>query len=170
MKSERQIRIVVACFLALLPFSASADRVFWGCGYGDPRVLRSGQIVCRQEVRHCSTMILSCSRGAEALFTVNDFADYIAASDDGRYIIGLSNHGSENAFWIRDSSGKLMERRTPNSGAYYWPGIHYCSESVTNVREWSDVERPDVRFQFQDGELEQVVVRGCDGKDLRLLK
>jgi hypothetical protein len=48
-------------------------------------------------------MILTCSRGAEQLFTVKDFADYVAASDDGQYTVGLSNRGSENAFWIRNS-------------------------------------------------------------------
>jgi len=115
-------------------------------------------------------MILSCSRGSEALFTVADFADYVAASDDGRYIVGLSNRGSENAFWIRDSHGKVIKRKTHFLGTHYCLGIHYCSESVTNVREWFDGKHPDVRFQFKDGKLVQVVVRGCDGKDLRLLK
>jgi len=28
-------------------------------------------------------------RGTETLFTVSDFADYVAASDDGRYIVGF---------------------------------------------------------------------------------
>src|SRR4051812_45652733 len=103
---------VLLCCLVMLPVAAFADRVFWGCSYGDPQVLRSGQIACRQEVRQCKTMILSCSRSGQALFTVGDFADYIAASDDGRFIVGLSNRGSENAFWIRDSQGKVIERKT----------------------------------------------------------
>src|SRR5260221_615019 len=81
MTSDLQRHSIAVCFLALLPAAASADRVFWGCGYGEPRTLRSGQITCRQEVRQCKNMILSCSRGAEPLFTVSDFADYIAASD-----------------------------------------------------------------------------------------
>jgi hypothetical protein len=114
-------------------------------------------------------MILSCSRGAESLFTVSDFADYIAASVDGRYIVGLSNRGSENAFWIRDSHGKVIERKTHAFGPRHWWGIHYCEESVTNVRDWFDPKNPDVRFRFADGKLVQVVVRSCDGKDLRLL-
>jgi hypothetical protein len=101
---------------------------------------------------------------------VNDFADYIAASEDGRYIVGLSNRGSENAFWIRDSRGKVIERKTHFLGPHYWSGIHYCSKSVTNVREWFDAKHPDVRFRFKDGKLVQVAVRGCDGKDLHLLK
>src|SRR6516164_305948 len=117
--------------MAMLPPAAFADRAFWGCAYGEPQVLRSGPIACRQEVRQCKNMILSCSRGAESLFTVSDFADYIAASADGRYVVGLSNRGSENAFWIRDSHGKVIERKTHTSGR-----LHYCEESVTNVREW----------------------------------
>ena len=115
-------------------------------------------------------MILSCSRGAEPLFTVNDFADYIAASDDGQYVVGLSNRGSENAFWIRNSRGDVIERKTHSLGPHYWQGIHYCSRSVTNVREWFDAKAPDVRFQLKDGKLVQVVVRSCDGKDLHLMK
>jgi len=115
-------------------------------------------------------MILSCSRGADPLFTASDFADYIAASDDGQYIVGLSNRGSENAFWVRDTRGNVIQRKTHFLGPDYWRGIHYCSESVTNVREWFDGKAPDVRFQFRDAKLVQVAVRSCDGKDLRLLR
>jgi len=115
-------------------------------------------------------MILTCTRGTEKLFSVNDFADYIAASDDGRYIVGLSNRGSVNAFWVRDSRGNVMERKTHNLGLHYWIGVHYCSESVTNVSQWFDEQHPHVRFQFSDGRLVQVTVRGCDGKDVHLLK
>jgi hypothetical protein len=158
------------CFLALLPVAAFADRVFWGCGYGEPRILRSGQIACRQEVRRCKDMTLSCTRATESLFTVSDFADYIAASDDGQYIVGLSNRGSENAFWIRNYQGQLIQRKTHFLGPHYWQGIHYCSESVTNVREWFNEKDPEVRFQLKSGKLLQVTVRSCDGKDLQLLK
>lgn len=69
-----------------------------------------------------------------------------------------------------DSHGKVIARKTHFRGTYYWKGIHYCSESVTNVREWFDGKSPDVRFQFKDGKLVQLVVRGCDGKDIELLK
>jgi hypothetical protein len=168
--SGHQKSLIAACAIALLPASVFADMVFWGCGFGDPQILRSGQTVCRQEVLQCRNMVLSCSRGSKTLFRVNDFADHVAASEDGRYIVGLSNRGSENAFWIRDSLGRLIKRRTHVLGLHYWFGIHYCHESVTNVREWFDGEHPDVRFQFKNGQLEQVVVRSCDGKDLHLLK
>src|SRR5215471_14781711 len=96
MMSGRYRRSIGVCLLVMLPIAAFADRVFWGCGYGAPRILRSGQIACRQEVRQCTKMIFSCSRGAEPLFTVDDFADYVAASEDGQYVVGLSNRGSEN--------------------------------------------------------------------------
>jgi hypothetical protein len=110
-----------SCSGSMIPVPpALADRVFWGCSYGEPQILRSGPIASRQEVRQCKNMILSCSRGAESLFTASDFADYIAASADGRYIVGLSNRGSENAFWIRDSHGKVIERRTHTFGLRHW--------------------------------------------------
>lgn len=168
MGSERQRRFLQICVFILLPSSALADRVFWACGYGDPQVHRSGPIACRQEVRQCGTMILSCSRGSEALFVVNDFADHIAASGDGRYVVGLSNRGSENAFWIRDASGKILHRKTHSPE--FPGGLHYCRISISNVREWFDAKNPNVRFQVKDGELVQVTVRGCDGRDLQLLR
>ncbi len=162
MKSNYQRCAATVLFLALLPFSVLADRVFWGCGYGAPQIFRSGQLTCRQTVLGCTRMTLSCSRGGKTLFAVDDFADYVTASDDGRYIVGLSNRGSENAFWIRDLHGKVLERKTHFLGPHYWSGIHYCSESVTNVREWFDGRHPDVRFQFKDGKLVQVTVKSCD--------
>jgi len=164
------MRAFIVCFFALLQISAHADFTFWGCTYGEAQILRSGVIACRQEVRNCTKMTLTRSRGTETLFTVNDFADYIAASTDERYILGLSNRGSENAFWIRDTHGNVIERKTHDLGVNHWWGIHYCSESVTNVREWFDAKQPDVRFEVKNGKLVQVTVRSCDGKDLHLLK
>jgi hypothetical protein len=156
-------RLTLAILLLAAPSSVLADRVYWGCNYGPPQVLRSGQLACHQEVNHCYKMTISCSQGDKALFTEDDFADAIAMSDDGRYIVGLSNRGSENAFWIRDRQGKLLSRKTHNDG-----GIHYCQESVTNIREWFDEKQPDVRFQFKDDKLSQLSVRSCDGKELNL--
>ena len=75
-------------------------------------VLRFSVQVKSRVVKMCSSakpLTLSCSRGSETLFRVADFADYVAASDDGRYIAGLSNRGSVNAFWIRKSSGEMIE-------------------------------------------------------------
>ena len=167
---NQQRRSIGVCLLALLPLSASADRVFWGCSYGQPQILRSGQIVCRQEVRECHKMTLSCSRGAELLFTASDFADYVATSDDGRYIVGLSNRGFTNAFWVRDPNGNVIAQKSHVRGPHYWSGIHYCAESVTNIREWFDPIHPNVRFHLKNGNLVQVTVRSCDGKDLQLLK
>lgn len=61
--------------MAMLPVAAVADRAFWGFGCGEPQVLRSDQIACRQELRQCKNMVLSCGRETESLFTVNDFAE-----------------------------------------------------------------------------------------------
>jgi hypothetical protein len=58
----------------------------------------------------------------------------------------------------------MIQRKTHDSG------LHYCQQSVTNVREWFDKAEPAVTFQFADGKLMQVVVRSCDGKDLLLLE
>ena len=113
-------------------------------------------------------MIVTCRRGDVQLFAVEDFADTVAGSDDGRFIVGLSNRGSENAFWVRSSDGRLIKRKTHNLGRDHWVGVHYCLESVTNVRQWFDEKQPDVRFQIEAGKLVHVTVRSCDGKDLNL--
>lgn len=170
MVSRPQGHIVAAVVMAVLSPAAFADRVFWGCNYGEPQVLRSGPIACRQEVRQCKNMILSCSRGAESLFTVSDFADHIAASEDGQYIVGLSNRGLVAAFWIRNLHGRVIGRKMNSPNWNPWRGVHYCAQSVTNVREWFDNRNPNVRFHFSDGKLLQIAVRGCDGNDVRLLK
>lgn len=163
-------RCVRLClFLALVTVAALADRVYWGCLYGAPKTLHAGGIDCTQTVS-CNSMNLNCRRGANVLFTVKDFADYIAVSDDGAFIAGLSNRGSENAFWIRNSHGDILNRKTHSLGPYYWRGVHYCAESVSNVREWFDANDPRVRFQIANGKLIQVVVRSCDGRDVPLLK
>ncbi len=102
------------------------------------------------------------------LFNVEDFADYIAVSDDGAFILGLSNRGSENAWWIRNPKGKILYSGKHSPGD--WSSLHYCQESITNIREWFDAGQPNVRFQVLNGKLSKVLVRGCDGKDIPLLK
>jgi hypothetical protein len=156
-------------FLALVTVSALADRVYWGCLYGGPKILHAGGIDCTQTVS-CNSMNLSCRRGANVLFAVKDFADYIAVSEDGAFIVGLSNRGSENAFWIRNSHGDILNRKTHSLGPYNWHGVHHCAESTSNVREWFDANDPRVRFQIANGKLIQVTVRGCDGRDAQLVK
>jgi hypothetical protein len=167
MRWQRLLRI---CLVVALPNVAHADRAFWGCGYGAPRTLQAGPITCRQEVQGCYKMTLSCTRAGEPLFTVADLADYAAVSEDGRYVLGLANRGGVSAFWVRDAAGKLLERRTHDLGPRAWPGVHYCAMSVSNVREWFDLKNPNVRFGIKDGNLVQIVVRGCDGRDVQLLR
>jgi len=160
--------LIVALVMLLSP-SSFADAAFWGCFYGPPQTLRAGPVECRQEVTDCKKMILTCTRGSQQLFTVNDFADFIAVSDNGNFVVGLSNRGMGNLFWIRDDKGRLVQRRTDYYSLHYWPGVHYCSMSVTNVREWFDAKHPDVRFRFANTKLRQIIVRGCDGKEVPLL-
>ena len=156
--------------LTVLAVPAFGDVVWWGAFYGGPQILRSGLVSCRQEVRQNGVMILGCSRGSETLFTVNDFADSIAASDYGKYIAGLSNRGSDHLFWLRDTRGKVIQIKSEFYGPYHWKGIYYCGATASNVREWFDAKDPNVRFQFTSGKLAQVLVRSCDGRDLRMMK
>lgn len=148
--SHKRWAVAVVVVAMLPPVAAFADRVFWGCSYGEPRVLHSGPIACRQEVRQCDNMVLSCSRGTESLFSVHDFADYIAASDDGRYVVGLSNRGSENAFWIRNSKGRVIERKTHYLGPRHLPGVHYCTMSVTKRARVVRRKEPRCQIQIQE--------------------
>src|ERR1035438_7022713 len=97
--------------------------------------------------------------------------EFVLAWDSHGKVIARKTHFRGTYYWkgIHYCSESVTNVREW-SGTYYWKGIHYCSESVTNVREWFDGKSPDVRFQFKDGKLVQLVVRGCDGKDIELLK
>jgi hypothetical protein len=123
-------RVQLCLLLALVAVPALADRVYWGCLYGEPKTLHAGGTDCTQTVS-CNRMSLTCRRGANVLFTVKDFADYIAVSEDGAFIVGLSDRGSEKAFWIRNSHGDILSRKTHLIGPHYWIGVHYCAESVS---------------------------------------
>ena len=48
--------------------------------------------------------------------------------------------------------------------------MHVEKRSPDNVREWFDEQQPDVRFEYTEGRLGAVVVRGCDGRDVRVTK
>jgi hypothetical protein len=81
-----------------------------------------------------------------------------------------SNRGSVDAFWITNARGAVVVRKAQSVEPRATRGLHYCSWTVTNAREWFDSKNPNVRFQFTDGKLVQVLARGCDGADVRLLK
>ena len=101
---------------------------------------------------------LTCEQAGKPLF-VAAFADHIAVPDQGRYVVGLSNHGMTPLFWLRDFNGEPIGL-TPQAE------VHFCAESVTNVRVWFDSDAPNVKFQFEGDRLSRVVVRGCDGHDV----
>ncbi len=152
----------------LLSTRAFADRLPWTAFYGGPRTLRAGKLECIQEVRTLATapytkMSLTCSREGKMLFVANDFADVIAASDDGQYVVALSSRPYVNQFWIRNALGKMLDYRSPWSGPNHFTGVHYC---VTGG--WFSKTQPDIKFQIKDGKLMQVTVNGCDGKEIRL--
>jgi hypothetical protein len=121
-------------------------------------MLSAGALTCRQTA-DCRNKSLTCKQGDKTLFTWDAFADHLAVSDKGQYIVGLSNRGVHPLFWLRNFSGDLIDL-APISA------IHFCRESVTNVREWFDADRPDVTLMFEGGRLSNVIVRGCDGRDV----
>jgi hypothetical protein len=142
-----------AALFCLLSFSALADRVFWR-GNFRPSTLNAGPLTCYQDVS-----LLSCKLGDKTLFHVDAFADHLAVSDKGQYIVGLSNRGGVPLFWLRNFDGEEI-------GLIPVSEIGFCKESVTNVRQWFDEKTPEVTFQFNDDRLTNVIVRGCDGKEV----
>ena len=182
----RPARVLMSTLAVLLVAGKSAgafaDAVYWGCLY-KPKTFELDGVTCEQQVS-CRDQILRCTARGEALFEVHDFADTVALSPDGQYLVGLSNMGSKDAFWIRSRDGTLRDYKPHHDGDLLVPDgkgghhkapphtqlkIHYCLESVTNVRQWYDAEHPHIRFTVRDGQLVQVIVRGCDGKDVSLL-
>jgi hypothetical protein len=155
-----ETRLLMAFFavaLCLCSREALADRVYWGCMFA-PTTLQAGPLTCSQTVT-CGSQSLSCKQGDKTLFVADAFADRLAVSERGQYIVGLSNHGVRPLFWLRDFRGGPIDLAPAVD-------IHFCSMTVTNVREWFDYDRPDVRFEFQHDKLAHVVVRGCDGHDV----
>jgi hypothetical protein len=146
---------LVPLFLASSP--ALADSEYWGCGY-KPTTLQAGPVTCHQTV-DCKSKSLMCEQANKSLFSVHAFADHIAVADQGRYMVGLSNHGATPLFWLRDFNGEAIDLMPQAE-------IHFCEMSVTNIRVWFDSSAPNVRFQFDDDRLSRVVVRGCDGRDV----
>jgi hypothetical protein len=156
------LTIVSAVFLcqpfsSALVSSALADAVYWGCVF-TPTTLTAGPLTCRQTVE-CRRQSLTCRQGDKTLFTVDAFADHLAVSDNGQYIVGLSNRGMVPLYWLRNSSGEQINL-TPASG------FRFCLRSVTNIRQWFDEKRPDVTFRFDGDKLTQVTARGCDGHEV----
>lgn len=185
---RRKTQIILCLAITCIVFcgiqaNAFSDAIFWQCNYPS-RTFSLHDITCVQEVS-CKKTQLRCSKNNKTLFTAQDFAETIVNSDDGNYLVGLSNLGSENAFWVRTVDGNVIAFKPHNDGeiridngkggtklipAHSAFKLHYCTESVTNVREWYDRENPDVKFRTSNGELAGVSVTGCDGKRVELVR
>jgi hypothetical protein len=164
--AQRNLLAIAHAVVFCLLFSpALADRTYWGC-HIPPTTLSAGPLKCLQTV-NCRNASLVCKHGDKRLFALRAFADHLAVSDKGPYIVGLSNRGiypdlgepQLPQFWLRDFDGKEMDL-TPVST------IHFCHMSATNVREWFDAKEPDVSFLFSGDSLTEVAVRGCDGREV----
>ena len=92
---------------------------------------------------------------------------HIAASKDNKTFVGISNDGlPETSLIVFTSEGAL----TVWANHYQLP-LHYCSESITRVRQWFDDENPNLHFVYnEDTKIKDIIVNGCDGKEIRLFK
>jgi hypothetical protein len=123
-----------------------------------PTTLNAGPLMCHQTVE-CSNKSLTCKQGDRTLFVTDAFADHLAVSNKGQYIVGLSNRGTVALFWLRNFDGEPINL-TPVAD------IRFCQMSVTNVRQWFDDKRPEVEFRFAGDKLSNVIVRGCAGNEV----
>jgi hypothetical protein len=62
----------------------------------------------------------------------------------------LSNGGVQPSFRLRNFSGELI-------GLMPAAAIHFCSMSVTNLREWFDKNNPGVSFRFESDKLHRII-------------
>lgn len=93
-----------------------------------------------------------------------------AVSPDGRFFAGISNSGlPHTAYFVIDRDGRLVAFRR-----HSFDEFHYCDFSMTVSRKWSDSESPAINFVTAGGGHErittQIVVAGCDGREVALLK
>jgi hypothetical protein len=152
------MRISVATVSALaLSFAspAAADAVYWGCGFA-PTTLSAGPLTCRQTVT-CHDKLLVCTKGDRKIFEADAFADRIAVASKGEYVLGLSNRGGKFLYWLRNFRGETIPIAPVRP-------VEFCTMSVSNIREWFNVNSPDVEFQFDGDRLATIVVNGCNGR------
>jgi len=150
---------VTAAMLSALALShaspAAADAEYWGCGFA-PTTLIAGPLTCRQTVT-CQDTLLVCTKEDRTIFEADAFADRIAVAARGEYVLGLSNRGGKFLYWLRNFRGETIPI-TPVSP------IEFCAMSASNIREWFNVNGPDVKFQFEGDRLAMIVVKGCSGR------
>lgn len=91
--------------------------------------------------------------------------EQVYASPGNAYFLGVSNRGLiRQAYVIFDRNGQIL-RIQPHDPRE----VHYCSLSVTLIREWYNKDEPDVRFIVVDGKLKDVRISACDGTRVSLL-
>ena len=89
--------------------------------------------------------------------------DKIHASEDKQFFLAVSNGGIPGtAFIIFDREGNLIREMKHR----FMPDAIYISRSVTLIRAWYDEEKPDVRFDVQNGHLVGLSIRGKQRFDL----
>jgi hypothetical protein len=90
------------------------------------------------------------------------------SSEDNKYFLGVSNSGLiRDAYIVFDNDGKILKREQQEEGG---GKIKYCNTSITVVRHWYDSKKPEVKFNTIFGKLWSVLINGCDGKRISLLK
>ena len=86
--------------------------------------------------------------------------EQVFASPDNSFFVGVSNRGLiKDAYVIFDRQGKILKRQPHDPEK-----VHYKSFSVTLVREWCDVKKPEAKFEVADGILRDVTINGADGE------
>jgi len=132
--------------------------------FGDVKIIRSRD--ARRDDQYPDWAIHIYRAGElRALYRGVSF-EVLAASDDNRVFVGISNRGlPDTAIILFDSDGNLraIRRHTPAK-------FDYCQESITIVREWYDAAQPDIRFEYDEkGEFRTISVRSCRGERLDLV-
>ncbi|HEX2598337.1 MAG TPA: hypothetical protein VHL05_06165 [Terriglobales bacterium] len=112
-------------------------------------------------------------QGSKRVATYPGFhAQEVFASTDRQYFVAVSNLGySKYAFAILNRDGTVLYSKPHDTGE-----LHYCQESVSNLRYWLNPETANVRFEYGrdatgqlvNESLKSVEVRGCDGKNVVL--
>jgi len=171
------VKIVTAIYICLFTsfycLSTSADS--WLPGLQDrDNTYKFGELECRLTVKEKRpksgwTMpegTFACKKnGAQVFEKQNLGADIVVASEDAKYILGISNSGLHHyAFWIVDLKGKVIAKMTHDSKE-----IKYCHQSVTIFRTWfNSVAKPV--FVFRNGSLADITLISCNESQISLNK
>lgn len=111
---------------------------------------------------------LECFQNEKVEFEKNLGAERFYVSKDGEYLLGVSNSGlDDNAFWIIDSKGNDIIKRTHRQEKYDGRTGIYCGLSITLDRTWVSKD-PRPEFTFNNDKLIDVKVISCRRKSISL--